>query len=110
MFPILSQHIDCRLGQILTILQTFWLGKLLGNKLAKGPTGLLGRSPQKGFDVRGVSILLDADALVGIAMPAGASAFNSLETMLNTDARSNADALAGIAMPARASVSNSMIH
>ena len=41
-------------------------------------------------------------------MPARASTFNSLETVLNDDTLSDADAPAGIAKPARASIFNSI--
>ena len=51
---------------------------------------------------------MNADTLAGIAMPAWALSFNSLETVLNDDTLSDADALVGIAMAAMASEINSI--
>merc|ERR1712237_159509 len=83
---------------------------LLGNKLPKGPTGLLGRSPpglrrslvcirlinseNLRFSASGgplselvQSILLNNDALAGIAKPARASLSISIDTPMNAEAR-----------------------
>ena len=55
-----------------------------------------------------VYILLDADALAGIAMPARASGFDSASAFDTVSRPLNAGALAGIAMPTKATTSNSI--
>ena len=46
------------------------------SKLPKCPTGIFGAKPARASAFIDGYILLDVDALVGIAMPARASAFN----------------------------------
>ena len=46
------------------------------NKLPKGPTGFLGRCPQRLRRLLVCPILMDTEALAGFAIPARASAFD----------------------------------
>ena len=52
--------------------------QLLGTSFQKGPTGLFGAKPAGASAFISVSMLIDTDALAGFAMPARASAFNSV--------------------------------
>ena len=66
-------------------MQTFKAARLL-EQASKRPYGPHGTQPARASAFIGVSILLNADALATIAMPAGASAFNSVFIWFPNDA------------------------
>ena len=61
---------------------------MLGKKLPKGHYGPFGTKPAGAsvFISASISILLNADSLAGIAMPARASVSNSIDILMNAEA------------------------